>query len=104
MNQKYIFLKLDDKSIFLKYINNANIKSYYPIKKINILLKIFIKLKLTKFIFCRDWKKKICDYNLVILGENGYSFEISKYIKKVNPNCKIILYYWNYINYDRFYK
>ena len=41
------------------------------------------------------WAKNIKNYELVVLGENWYCYEASKYIKQVNPNCKVVVFFWN---------
>lgn len=98
MNNKYLYLKNDSKSSFFKYINNKNIKDYYIFNEKQIGYKILKKIKLENSIIFGSWKRKIKDVKYVILGENGYSNNLSKYIKKKNHNCKIIMYFWNIMN------
>lgn len=50
------------------------------------------------------WKKHVKDYKVVVLGENWYSFEISKYIKEKNPNCTVIVYYWNKLVFPSYFE
>lgn len=94
--KKYIYLKLEGKSTFLKYVENANIQKYYNCN--NIWLRIFRKLNILNLFFYNSWKNEIQQYDIVILGENGYSKNISKYIRKKNKKCKIVMYFWNNIN------
>lgn len=94
--KKYIYLKLEGKSIFFKYVKNANIQRYYTSN--SILFRIFKKLNILNSFFYNSWKKDIEQYDVVILGENGYSKSISKYIRKKNKKCKILMYFWNNIN------
>ena len=49
-----------------------------------------------------SWAKYIKDYEMVIIGENHYNFDVSKYIKRRNPNCKIIVFFWNKIVFDSY--
>ena len=42
-----------------------------------------------------SWKKHIKKYKQIILGENWYCWELSKYIKEQNPKCKVIVFFWN---------
>lgn len=50
--------------------------------------------------FLEDWKDDITQYDNVIIFDSGYRKGISSYIKRKNPKCKIILYYWNIIKED----
>ncbi len=49
-----------------------------------------------------SWRKHIKEYEMIILGENNYNYDASKYIKKVNPKCKVIVFYWNKIVFDSY--
>ena len=96
MINNYIFLKSGGNSTFLKYVENANIQKYYNCN--NIWLRILRKLNILNSFFYNSWKNEIQQYDIVILGENGYSKNISKYIRKKNKKCKIVMYFWNNIN------
>ena len=39
---------------------------------------------------------------MLILGENYYNFDVSRYIKQVNPNCKVVVYFWNKLVFDSY--
>ena len=82
MINNYIFLKSGGNSTFLKYVENANIQKYYNCN--NIWLRILRKLNILNSFFYNSWKNEIQQYDIVILGENGYSKNISKYIRKKN--------------------
>ncbi len=103
---KYIYLKDNKKAYFLKYIKNANIQNYYILNPKSLLFKIIIRFKFNRELIWGNWKKNIQKYNLVILGENNFNPNFTKYIKKHNPNCRIIMFYWNCIHegYKRFLK
>ncbi len=94
----YIFLKDKNNDYFLKHIKNRNIKKYYIFHPKSKMFKILRKCKIDSKKLWGDWKKDIDKYDLVILGENNYSFHISKYIKQKNKHCRIIVYYWNVLN------
>ena len=51
-----------------------------------------------------NWTKHIRHYKIVVLGENYYNFDVSRYIKKVNPKCKVIVYFWNKLVFDSYFK
>ena len=94
----YIFLKDKNNDYFLKHIKNRNIKKYYIFHPKSKMFKILRKCKIDSKKLWGDWKKDIDKYDLVILGENNYSFHISKYIKQKNKHCRVIVYYWNVLN------
>lgn len=50
-----------------------------------------------------DWVKSARSYKYVILGENWYNFDVSRYIKRVNPKCKVIVFFWNKIVFDHYF-
>ena len=100
---KVIYLKAENKSVFLKYLEDGKICEYYKININSILFKILKKINAV-YIILGDWKYKIKEYDCVILGENTYSPCISKYIKKKNPNCKTILYFWNIVSEYKIYQ
>ena len=79
---KYIYLKSDDSNIFLKYIDNGKIKKYYKYNYNCFFMCVIRKLRLDGKLVWGDWYKTIDKFDLVILGENYYSFNISRYIKK----------------------
>ena len=42
-----------------------------------------------------QWSKKIRRYEIIILGENYYNYDVSRFIKQFNPRCKVIVFFWN---------
>lgn len=46
------------------------------------------------------WKKNIKYYKLIVLGENFFNHDVSRYIKETNPDCKVIVFFWNKLNLD----
>lgn len=101
--KKVIYLKEENKSVFLKYIEKGKICKYYIFNTKNIIFKILKKINML-YVTLGDWKYNIEEYDYIILGENSYSPYISKYIKKKNPKCKIIMYFWNIIEEQKVYK
>ncbi len=49
-------------------------------------------------IFWGEWKKHLKEAEQVIIFDYGYQAGMENYIKKVNPSCKVYLYFWNIIN------
>lgn len=97
--KKYLYLKINKQSIFLKNIKNINIQNYYVLNERNIMYRMCRRFNMVNnSILFGMWKFQIKKYDFIILGENGYVPQISKYIKKKNPDCKVIMYFWNIIN------
>lgn len=97
--KNYLYLKINKNAVFFKDIKNINIQNYYILNEKNIIFRLFRKLNITNnSLLYGRWKFKIKRYNYIILGENGYLPKTSKYIKKKNPSCKLIIYYWNILN------
>ena len=51
--------------------------------------------------FSKTWRNKVKKYNTFILFDYGYTQLVTKYIKKHNKKCKIILWHWNPLNQER---
>ena len=47
--------------------------------------------------FFGSWKKKIKQYETIIIFDWVYSHNIVRYIKKKNSDCRIIFWFWNKI-------
>lgn len=48
-------------------------------------------------LFWGDWKKQIKNAKQVIIFDYGYQAGMETYIKKINPSCKVSLFFWNII-------
>ena len=79
------------KALYKKY----NIEEIYALNSNNFMFKI---LKKFQIIILGKWKKNIKKYNKIIIFESLYDKKISKTIRKKNPHCKIIVYFWNFID------
>ncbi len=51
--------------------------------------------------FYDKWKLNVADYKYVLLFDNGYRKDITKFIKKKNKNIIIYLFFWNAITEDK---
>lgn len=49
-------------------------------------------------VFWGDWKKHIKEAEQVIIFDYGYQAGMETYIKKINPSCRVYLFFWNIIN------
>lgn len=102
MNGKFLFLRINTEDMFFKYMKDLSRSNYYIFTPQNIIFKILMKMNLANLMFGK-WIKNLNEYKYVILGENYYSFKISKYIKKYNKDIKIIMFFMNTINDDYSY-
>ncbi len=97
--EETLIVKICNDDIFYKYLKNYNVGKYYKINTNKFLFKVIRKFNLPIIPFVMgEWKKDIKKYKLFVFKDNGYNMQISKYIKRHNKNCKIILYFWNPIN------
>ena len=96
MNENILILKKNNEDVFFKGLNN--VERFYSCKNDNLLLRIWLKFKLPfLYFFFGSWKKNINKYNIVIVFDNGFTKQISKFIKSKKKNIKIIFWYWNSI-------
>jgi len=94
--KKTLILKVDNDDIVLRKLENCDIEKYYNCNVKNFIFRVFKKFNLKiSSVFLGKWKKNIKDYKVVILFDNGYSKIVTRYIKKKNPDCKVILWFWN---------
>lgn len=78
------------------YSKNPKCNYYKNLKE--FLFKIVNKLGIVFYgqnFLSKSWRYKVNQYNKFILFDCGYSTLVTKYIKKHNKNCKIILWNWN---------
>lgn len=105
-NEKNNFLILkSDRTDFEKYYikqmlgDRVTTQSFYcnMNRWVRYFAIIYIqKLKLPfSHIWYGKWKKELKQYNNIILFDRNYNWNIIDYITKKNPNCRIIVWYWN---------
>lgn len=96
MKNNILIIKKNNEDVFFKGI--PNIEKYYLCSFNNLLFKVLYKFNIPLLkIFFGNWKRKLSQYGIVILFDNGYNSTVAKYIKRKNPNIKIIFWYWNSI-------
>ena len=93
----YMIIKNQRKLYFFyKFYKNIPIYEMYRITaKARKLLKHF---PFKNYILYNNWIFQVRNKKNIIIFETKYSKEISKIIKEINPDCRVILYYWNTIN------
>jgi len=84
---------------FLKYFNNENVKATWALKELCFPLKALRKisklLKLPQTFWYDNWWKRIGFFDTVIIFAPMDDLQLIKYIKKSQPNIRIIYWYWN---------
>ena len=94
---KYIIIKTENDKYFFNNIKDKyNIYDMYKLlledyKLFNIFPKVNARV-------LGNWKNKINDVDKVIIFDTMYYKEVGEYIKKKNPKCKTIMYFWNIID------
>ena len=94
---KTLILRRDIDDGLTRSGNNYSASVYYRVDYNNILLRILRKVRFSYFIgpFLGNWRKNLKQYHAIIMFDNGYHKVIARYIKRNNPNCKLILWFWN---------
>lgn len=94
---KTLILRRDIDDGLTRSGNNYSDSVYYRVDYNNILLRILRKVRLSYFVgpFLGNWRKNLKQYHAIIMFDNGYHKVIARYIKRNNPNCKLILWFWN---------
>ncbi len=74
-----------------------------PQKSVGYLLyKVMHMLRIpARSVFWGDWKEKVRYAKKAIIFDYGYQAGMETYIKKVNPNCEVYLFFWNIITKKR---
>lgn len=81
-------------------IDDISVESIYKIYKRNLKYIVAV-LWLQKFnlpfqsLWYENWKRKIKNYDEVILNTSNLNWKIASYIKKKNPNVRLIAWYWD---------
>lgn len=76
-------------------------------KKLNHIQYLLMILHIQKFnlpfhhLWYAEWKYNVETYKNVIIFDRNYNWDIVKYIRKKNPSCRIIIWYWNTISNNR---
>lgn len=87
-----LILKYEVDKFFVNYNNSMK---YLKINHNSLIFRVLKKIRFPLNIFYNKWKYSLNKYDKVIIFDTIYSNELTKYIKKKNPNIKVILWYWN---------
>ena len=105
IKQKVLFLEYSDQDFFAKKIKERNIhvgsylKEYHKTVKLFRILPFLVLDPLISFFF-GEWKRKLHEFNVLILPASYYAPKIIRYAKKKNNNLRIIVWYWNSVIFD----
>lgn len=75
-------------NLFATYKNQWEYRVYHLLKK----------LAITANPMSVEWRKQVRTIEKVILFDSGWDYEITSYIKKVNPKCRIHLFLFNVVS------
>lgn len=77
-------------------INSEIIMKEFP-KYIRAIRRLwfYLDLPFKSFWYSPNWKKNINNYKNFIIHASSITTKVPKYIKKKNPNARVILWYWN---------
>ena len=90
-----IIIKDKKSNYFFKDIyKEYNVYEMYGLRTDKKLHKILARKGI--FIFGK-WKKVVKQCDEIIIFESLYNLRVAKHIKKYNPNCRVILFFWNTI-------
>lgn len=61
-----------------------------------LLYKFFYVLRLPwRSLFWGEWKKHVPEAGQIIIFDYGYQRGMETYIRRVNPRCRVVVFYWN---------
>lgn len=91
----------DYEKFYIDHMQMDNVKTFGYLRTLNRFFKA-IGIIWTKYfqlplasIWYGKWKKKLGQYSTIILFDRILGWKIVDYIKKKNPKCRIIIWYWN---------
>jgi len=98
MDKSKIIILYDAPTYFNTFFKEKGFSTYAAYKKLSIFYKIirniYFRLKFPKSLWFDIWKDKLAEINTVIIFSTS-PIECVHYIKSVNPEIRIIYWYWN---------
>ena len=96
---KYLILRKDLSDGLTSGNDFCDTNEYYNVSYNNPFLRIVRKMDFASIIglFLGKWKHELERYDVIIMFDNGYCKTLAKYIRRRNPKCRIILWFWNVI-------
>jgi len=98
MNNKNVIFIYDEPKYFIPFLKDKGILAYPLFKELSLSLRIIRKLfflfRLPKNTWYADWKYHLHSATTIIVFSTEY-IEALSYIKAINPELRIIFWYWN---------
>ena len=94
---KIMILRINPDDGLMYRTNLCDMQAYYRVAYKNFFARVARKIgsSLMIGVFLGGWKKDLSKYDTIIMFDNGYHRTIAKYIKRHNPKCRVILWFWN---------
>lgn len=98
--EKILFLWLNEKEFHAVKAKKRGVAVFQTYKKLNVLNKILrriqISVGLNKIeILLNNWKNQLHKYETVIIHASKLTPPVVRFIRKKEPNIRIIVWYWN---------
>jgi hypothetical protein len=103
MRRVFILVQTTENDYVLQEWRNNGINGKIIYKKRNKILKvirrIWIKWSIPfENIWYQNWKDDVKDADLIIVHVSYLTLNVCKYINKINPNARVIAWYWNKVD------
>lgn len=99
MKEKVLIIRHSEKDYFFQSVaNKYNIRATYSSNLECKYFKALMSIKMDQPLLLFGWKHHIKEYDKIIIFDYGWSKEITSFIKKYNPTCKIHLFFFNTIS------
>lgn len=97
---KCLFLWLNSKEFHAMEVAKRGIEVAQVYKKLPSVMRILRRIQIELnipwiFPWIASWKKKINDYETVIIHASKITPPVVKFIRRKNPDVRIIVWYWN---------
>lgn len=98
--EKVLFLWLNDKEFHAVKAKKRDVAVFQTYKKINVLNKILRRIQISVGLnkiemWLSNWKNELYKYETVIIHASILTPPVVQYIRKKEPNIRIIVWYWN---------
>lgn len=99
MKEKVLIIRHSEKDYFFQSVaRKYNIAATYSSNLECKYFKALMSVKMDYPLLLFGWKHHIREYDKIIIFDYGWSKEITSFIKKYNPKCKVHLFFFNTIS------